>query len=179
VANEQSNHGAVGPLAALVRHLANGLSQVTPPTQAFRLRQGVWMAGGIQLEPDTRICGGAVIYGRGSLRIGQSTWISPGLRAFTHLDAPIVIGARCDLGPNVSLVTGSHEIGGPDRRAGAGTARPITMGDGCWIGAGVMILGGVSIGSGAIVAAGSVVTRDIPAQTLSAGVPAVVKRHLS
>lgn len=170
--------GVGGLYVALIRHLANGLSQVTPPTQAFGLRRQAWAAGRIRMESHTKICGGAVIYGRGSLDVGESTWISPGLRAFTHLDAPIVIGARCDIGPNVSLVTGSHEIGDRHRRAGAGTARPIMIGDGCWIGAGTMILGGVTIGDGSIIGAGSVVTRDIPAHTLSAGVPAVEKRPL-
>jgi maltose O-acetyltransferase len=171
--------GAGGAYVALVRHLANGLSQALPPTQAFGLRRLAWSAGRVGMAADTKICGGAVIYGRGQFEIGPATWISPGLRAFTHVEAPIVIGARCDIGPNVSLMTGSHEIGDCDRRAGPGTARPIVIGDGCWIGAGAMILGGVTIGEGSIVGAGSVVIRDIPAHTLSAGVPAVEKRQLA
>ena len=65
-----------------------------------------------------------------------------------------------------------------NRRAGEGTARPIEIGDGCWIGARSVILGGVRIGAGCVVAAGSVVTRDVPDNVLVAGVPACIKRQL-
>jgi maltose O-acetyltransferase len=51
--------------------------------------------------------------------------------------------------------------------------------DGCWIGAGSRILGGVNIGPGAVVAAGSIVTCDVPANVLVAGVPARVKKNLA
>lgn len=46
-----------------------------------------------------------------------------------------------------------------------------------WIGAGVKILKGVTIGKGAVVSAGSIVTKDVPRNTLVAGVPAVVKKE--
>ncbi|MFE8729811.1 DapH/DapD/GlmU-related protein, partial [Aeromonas hydrophila] len=62
---------------------------------------------------------------------------------------------------------------------GEGVALPISIGDGCWIGADVLIIGGVTIGKGVVVAAGSVVTRDIPDNVLVAGVPAVIKRRLA
>ncbi|MDD5580245.1 MAG: hypothetical protein PHY16_13310 [Methylobacter sp.] len=97
---------------------------------------------------------------------------------YTHLDALILIGERCDIGPAVEFVTGSHIIGASARRAGHGTAKSIVINDGCWIGTGSRILGGVNIGSGVVVAAGSVVIRDVPANVLVAGVPAVVKRKL-
>jgi maltose O-acetyltransferase len=98
---------------------------------------------------------------------------------YTHLDALIVIGADCDIGPSVEFITGSHVIGASSRRAGIGTVKPIVINDGCWIGAGSRILGGVTIGSGAVVAAGSVVIRDVPENVLVAGVPAVVKKELT
>lgn len=59
-----------------------------------------------------------------------------------------------------------------------GTTRaPITIGDDCWIGARVTVLAGVSIGKGSVVAAGSVVTRDLPPWSISAGIPARVLRN--
>lgn len=124
------------------------------------------------------MCGRGWIYGRGSIRIGENTWLSPGVIFYTHLEAVIDIGADCDIGPGVEFITGSHLVGPASRRAGAGTVKSITVGDGCWIGAGSRILGGVTIGSGVVVAAGSVVTRDVPPNTLAAGVPAVIKKNL-
>ena len=55
---------------------------------------------------------------------------------------------------------------------------PITIGEDCWLGGGVIVCPGVTIGDRSIIAAGSVVTRDIPSDCLAAGNPAVVKRHL-
>lgn len=57
-------------------------------------------------------------------------------------------------------------------------ARPITIGEDCWFGAGAMVMPGVTVGDRVVVAAGSVVTRDVPSDTLVAGVPATVKRSL-
>lgn len=54
---------------------------------------------------------------------------------------------------------------------------PITIGDHVWIGAKATILKGVNVGDGAVIAAGSVVTSDIPAHCLCAGVPAKVIRE--
>nr|WP_250208041.1 DapH/DapD/GlmU-related protein [Curvibacter sp. CHRR-16] len=131
------------------------------------------------MHTSANFCGRAWIYGRGQLSIGANSWISPGGIIHTHPDAQIVIGARCDIGPGVEIHPGSHEIGTGERRAGAGTAAPVIVEDGCWIGARTLILGGVTIGTGSIVAAGSVVVSDVPPHTLVAGVPAKVKRSLS
>jgi maltose O-acetyltransferase len=133
---------------------------------------------GIDIAPDVSVCGHGWVYGRGRLELGRETWLSPGVVFYTHLGAPIRIGERCDIGPAVEFVTGGHVMGESTRRAGAGTALEIVVGDGTWIGARTVILGGVRIGRGVAVAAGSVVTRDVPDNALAAGVPAVVKRVL-
>lgn len=93
------------------------------------------------------------------------------------LNAPITIGNHVDLGHQVMLLTSSHEIGGPNRRSSHLIAAPITIGDGCWLGARSIILPGVTIGEGSVIAAGSVVTKDVPPNTLVAGVPAHVIRQ--
>jgi len=85
---------------------------------------------------------------------------------------------NCDIGPNVSFVTGTHLIGKFNRRAGLGFSSRIKIGDGCWIGASVVILGGVKIGNGSVVAAGAVVINNIPKNTLVGGVPAKLIKKL-
>jgi maltose O-acetyltransferase len=104
------------------------------------------------------------------LSIGENTFINHGV--LFDCSAPISIGKRCDVGPRVTMITGSHKVGGSERRAGPKTAAPISIGDGAWIGASCTILPGVTIGRGAVIAAGSVVTRDCLPDTLYAGVPA-------
>ena len=55
---------------------------------------------------------------------------------------------------------------------------PVTIGEDCWLGGGVIVCPGVTIGDRCIIAAGSVVTHDIPCDTMAAGVPAEVKKSL-
>jgi len=96
----------------------------------------------------------------------------------TVLDAPINeaainIGSDCLIGPNVQLLAVSHAINPTQRLNKQNFAAPITVGNNVWIGAGVIILAGVTIGNNAVVGAGSVVTKDIAANTVVAGNPAV------
>lgn len=162
----------------MLRHLINFLLRWLPPSRLFAMRRWLLRCGGINLANDVSFCGGGWIYGPGELQIGAGSWLSPGIVIYTHAHAPIAIGRQCDIGPGVELVPGSHSVGPRHRRAGEGMALPITIGDGCWIGARTLILGGVSIGAGSVVAAGSVVTRNVSENVLVAGVPARVKREL-
>lgn len=144
----------------------------------FAVRRACLRMAGVKVGQDASVCGRGWIYGRGPFKIGRSTWLSPGVMVYTHLEAAIEIGDNCDIGPGVEFITGGHFVGPATRRAGPGTAEPIRVQNGCWIGAGARILGGVTIGSGAIVAAGAVVTRNVSENVLVAGVPAVVKKSL-
>lgn len=132
----------------------------------------------MDIQDGARLCGRSWVYGRGHLSIGPDTWISPGGEFFTSPDATIEIGRNCDIGPGCSFITGSHEIGGPKRRAGRGWASPIRVESGCWIGAKSILLGGVTIGPGSVLAAGSVVVKSVNGGYLAAGVPAKQKKEL-
>lgn len=81
------------------------------------------------------------------------------------------------VGPNVSLITAGHPLE-PARRRAVTIGKPIAIGKNVWIAAGATIIGGVTVGENAVVAAGSVVTRDVPANTLVCGNPARVIRSI-
>ena len=98
----------------------------------------------------------------------------------TMLDAGLIrIGRHTKVGPNCQFYTPQHPLDYEERRKPQETAYPITVGDDCWLGGGVVVCPGVTIGNRCIIAAGSVVTRDIPDDSLAAGCPAMVKRKLN
>lgn len=97
----------------------------------------------------------------------------------TMLDAGYIrIGKHTKVGPNCQFYTPQHPIDYVERREPKETGHPITIGEDCWLGGSVVVCPGVTIGNRCIIAAGSVVTRDIPDDSLAAGCPAVVKKKL-
>ncbi len=92
---------------------------------------------------------------------------------------PIRIGSYVLFGPNVQIYTATHPMDALERRKGPEFAKPIFIGDDCWIGGGVIISPGITIGDRCIVGAGAVVTKDIPSDTTVVGNPAkpVAKIH--
>ena len=103
-------------------------------------------------------------------------------------DAPVRIGDHCSFGPNVTIVTPQHPLL-PDERRGLVCndgevrhvcyAQPVTIGNDCWFGANVVVCPGVTVGDNCVVGAGSVVTRDIPSNSIAVGVPARVLRSIT
>jgi maltose O-acetyltransferase len=92
--------------------------------------------------------------------------------------ARVVIGERCQVGPNVQILTPTHPIDPGPRGDGWEAAEPITIGDNVWLGGGAIVLPGVTIGSDSVVGAGAVVTRDLPPRVVAVGNPARVIRQL-
>jgi len=95
------------------------------------------------------------------------------------VDTLLLISDNVDLAMEVLIVGGSHEIAGPNRRAGIATRGNISVGVGAWIGARSVILHGVTIGAGSVLATGSVVKSSISENEICAGNPAVAIRNLS
>ena len=92
----------------------------------------------------------------------------------------VIIGDYVMIGPNVTLCTAGHPIDAATRYTYEEFAKPIYIADKVWIGANVVVLPGVSIGFGAVVGAGSVVTKDVPENTVVVGNPArVVKENIN
>ena len=101
-------------------------------------------------------------------RIGKNVFIN---HDCTFLDiGGITIEDDVLIGPKVSLITESHPLNPVERKALL--AKPIVLKRNVWIGAGATILPGVTVGENAVVAAGAVVSKDVPANTVVAGVPA-------
>lgn len=101
----------------------------------------------------------------------------------------ITIGCNVLIAPYVQFYTAYHPLKASQRivensdckdnmRFCLNLSKPIVIGDNVWIGGGSIVLPGVTIGSGAVVGAGSVVTHDIPANTLAYGNPARIIREI-
>ena len=93
-------------------------------------------------------------------------------------DAEIVIGDYAVLSPRVTIVTGTHPLCGYPGRIGPTICKPVEIKDGAWVCTGAIILPGITIGVRSVVAAGSVVTRDVPDNTMVGGIPAKVIKYL-
>ncbi|KAL6453028.1 at Sophorolipid acetyltransferase [Candida maltosa Xu316] len=97
----------------------------------------------------------------------------------TILDVSVVkIGDNVMCGPNVSILTPSHPTDPTLRGAALENALPITIGDNVWLGGGCTVLAGVTVGDGCVVAAGAVVNKDVPPNSVVAGVPAKVVKSM-
>ena len=114
----------------------------------------------------------------GSIVIGADTHIQPGCHIHSHL-AEIHIGEKVEIAANCAFYNYDHGIapGVPIMEQALRTRGDIVIGDGAWLGHGVIVLQGVTIGDGAVIAAGAVVVSDVPANAIAAGVPARVVKH--
>ncbi len=127
----------------------------------------------------------------GSCSIGDYTLLNG---ALVMADERIEIGSYCLISWNVGIADSDfHPLAPAQRRVDAMAlapffegrpprpkleTRPVRIADNVWIGMNAIILKGVTIGENSVVAAGSVVTRDVPANTVVAGNPAVAVKQL-
>ncbi len=124
-----------------------------------------------------------------NLRLGRNLFVYPhkvsvGDNVYigqnSYLDGDISIGNNVMLASYVSIVGGDHRYdvpGVPIRDTGREHWKPTHIEEDVWIGHGTIIMNGVSIGKGSVVGAGSIVTKDIPANSIAFGSPAKVVRH--
>lgn len=148
-----------------------------PPHDMFNHRRAAaYRAAGIRVSPSAQILGPLTLLGWENierfLQIGDEAALET--PCTISLCAPVRIGHKVHTGQEVMILTGSHHIGGTEKRCGPYDFAPVEIGDGCWIGARALILPGVSIGPGCVVAAGAVVTRSMPPNSIVAGNPARV-----
>jgi acetyltransferase-like isoleucine patch superfamily enzyme len=167
------------------RHASHGTGAFTPSQLRSVGADCVFEAGVLVFHPENVSLGENVYVGhqtilkgyhKNELRIGDRTWI--GQQCFFHAAGGITIGASVGIGPGVKILTSQHAEAG---RAAPVLfspieAAPVVIEDDADIGVGAILLPGVTVGKGAIVGAGAVVTEDVPAYAVVAGVPARVLR---
>lgn len=148
--------------------------------------------GAILLQILSEFGEGSFIQGPVAFHYGCHTKIGKNFFGNFHLtiqdDAEVTIGDNCNFGPNVTIVTPVHPMIAEERREMMTAdgkkkhlcyAKPVHIGNDCWLGASVTVCPGVTIGDNCVIGAGSVVTRDIPANSFAAGVPCRVIREIT
>ncbi|GLU45376.1 DapH/DapD/GlmU-related protein [Allomuricauda sp. NBRC 101325] len=106
-------------------------------------------------------------YGK-NIKLGKNIFINQNCQILDL--GGVTIDDHVMIGPRVNLLSESHPIEPESRKVLI--AKPIHIKKNAWIGAGATILPGVTIGAHAVVAAGAVVSKDVPARTVVAGIPA-------
>ena len=110
------------------------------------------------------------------IRVGERVFINQNCTLYDF--AEVRIGDDVMIGPNVSILSAGHPVA-PSERRDYLIGKPIAIERNVWIAAGATIIGGVTVGENSVVAAGSVVTRDVPPNTLVGGNPARVIRSIA
>ncbi|TDO21977.1 maltose O-acetyltransferase [Pedobacter duraquae] len=148
------------------------------PLQAFpKMNSSILRLMGNKIANGVVFYSSSEVVGLVQIEIGENSFVGH-KTLFMGGVSFIKVGKNCDISSNVSIITGSHEIGSINRRAGLGLSTDIVIGDGVWIGYGVTVLGGVKIGRGSIIAAGSLVNKDVPENVIFGGVPAKLIRTI-
>jgi acetyltransferase-like isoleucine patch superfamily enzyme len=126
------------------------------------------MRSEMRLGHKVRIDGSTLVATRKGaiLHLGDGVFINRNCVIVAH--EKITVGKGTQIGPNVCIFDHDHDI----NVRGSVISKPIVIGENVWIGAGTIILKGVCVGDYAVIAAGSVVTHDVPAQTIL-----IQKRH--
>lgn len=146
------------------------------PFVSQRTRKGIYRRSGLAISPEAHDIGAGCYFHSSEIAIGARTFIND----FCYFEniAPVSIGDDVAIGMQTAIVTSTHELGVAGRRSGNWGVQPVTIEDGCWIGARALILPGVTIGRGSVIAAGAVVTCDCEPDRLYGGVPAQIVRDL-
>jgi len=143
-----------------------GGSVLVPQPLRWRLLKGL----GLNIER-CHVSPGVIFDRPANVTLGRNAWIQEGVR-FAGTDR-VTLGRDVAVATGALFVTATHRVGDSRRRCHPRlVSQPITVGDGCWIGARATILSGVTVGSGCVIAAGALVTKDCDANGLYAGVPA-------
>ena len=137
------------------------------PSRSFR----AWYLKGIlkHMGKDTSVLRHVNFLWAQRISIGDRVTINP--EAILDGRGTLEIGNDTDIAPRVMIWTMEHDPNSDTHEAREGK---VVIGHHVWIASGAQIMPGVTIGDGAVIAAGAIVTKDVPAKTIVAGVPAKV-----
>lgn len=111
-----------------------------------------------------------------NIKIGENFYSNHNL---VILDpAKVVFGDNVFIGPNCGFYTAEHPLDVETRNQGLEYAKPINIGNNVWFGGNVVVLAGITIGDNVVIGAGSVVSKDIPPNTVAVGNPCKVIKDL-
>jgi acetyltransferase-like isoleucine patch superfamily enzyme len=136
----------------------------------------VWLSGKSTFEFSN------LLHASPELVIGDGSFV--GHACVFHVAESVRVGRDCLLAGGTAVFDcDGHPVDAARRRAGEPTppsgVKPVVIGDDVWVGTGALILKGVRVGDRSVVAAGSVVTKDVPPDTVVAGNPARVVKRLT
>lgn len=151
----------------LVNHIFVG-------TKHFKIKRKLLNSIGYEIGEGTRVVG--PIYNTGTLKVGKDCWVGKNL--IINGNGTVIIGDNCDIAPEVTFLTGGHQIGDAIRRAGIGEKYTIHVGSGTWIGARATVGRNIRIGKGCMIATCACVMKNIEDNRLVGGVPAKEIRKL-
>lgn len=132
---------------------------------------------GLKIGDRCHVDVGALVYTYGgTIAIGDHVYVGPYTVIYGH--GGVVIGSDTLIAMGCSIVSSNHAI--PCQRTRIRSLPDVksqtTIGQDCWLGAGVKVMSGVTIEDGCIIGAGTVVTRDIPSYSIAVGTPARIVR---
>ncbi len=166
------------------------LSFFFPEERGCRFRNALLRRAGAVIGKHVTISPRAIIEGTGKLIIEDEVFIGPGTLITANGTSTVHIKKNTQIAHFVSIKTTTHCINSTIFKDGVGYTGgggimgrcqflDITIEEGCWICAGVIILPGVTVHQYSVCAAGTVVTHDVPPCSLVAGVPGVIKKTYS
>lgn len=151
---------------------------IVQPKATFRVNNGT-----LKLGRFSEFHRGSILWVMGmddhaTFKLGRRSSI--GFNSVVSVKHSVTIGDECAISWNCTIIDNDmHKIQElPENVKTSSKKNEVVIGNHVWVGAGVMILKGVTIGDNCVIAAGSIVTRDIPPNTLAAGVPAKPVREI-
>ncbi len=150
-----------------------------PETRGFAFKRGLLRWAGATIGQNVRINSSSVFAGNGTIIIEDDVWIGAWSYLSANVGSTLLIKSHTGIAPQVTISTGTHELGTGVSMVGEGISKSVTIGGGCWIGIRAMIMPGVTLGDKTLVAAGAVVTKSFPQpRSFVVGVPATLKKML-